>query len=84
MIKPQSNYAWVNVYKTIQIIDSQIGLSSKTIDLYYLQYFSKDNEYCSLKSSYIIGEFVHMKKPFEFAYGFKSHCTSINERFSKF
>ena len=24
-----------------------------------------------------------MKKPFEFAYGFKSHCTFINKRFSK-
>ena len=38
MIKPQSIYMWVNVYNTIQIIDSQIDLSSKTIDLYYLQY----------------------------------------------
>ena len=24
-----------------------------------------------------------MEKPFAFAYGFKAHCTSINERFSK-
>ena len=24
-----------------------------------------------------------MKKPYEFAYGFKSHCTSISERLSK-
>ena len=24
-----------------------------------------------------------MEKPFEFAYGFKAHCTSINERLSR-
>ena len=35
----------------------------------------------SLKSSHIIRELVHMEKPFEFAYGSKSNCTSINERF---
>ena len=58
-------------------------LISKTTDLYDPQYCSKENEYCSLKSSYIIGEFVQTRKPFEFSYGFISHCTSINERFSK-
>ena len=26
---------------------------------------------------------MHREKPFEFAYGFKSHHTSINERFSE-
>ena len=67
----------------IQIIVSLIDLITKTIDLYDSQYCSKDNEDCWLKSSHIIGEFLQTKKTFEFAYGFKSKCTSINERFSK-
>ena len=70
MGKPHSIYMWDNVDKTIQIIESQIDLMSKTTDLYYPQYCSKDNECCSLKSSHIIKEFVHMEKSFEFAYGF--------------
>ena len=78
MIKPQSIYMWVNVEKTIQRIESRIDLIFKTIDLYYPQYCSKDNEDCSLKYSHIIGEFVQMKKTFEFSYGFKLHRTSIN------
>ena len=83
MSKPQSIYMWENVVKTIQRIKSHIHFISKTTDLYDPQYFSKDNEDCSLKSSHIIGEFVQMKKPFDFAYEFKSQCTSINERFYK-
>ena len=74
---------WENMDKTIQIIQSLNDLISKTIDLYDNQYFYKDNEDCSLKSSHIIREFLQMKKTFKFAYGFKSHYTSINERFSR-
>ena len=81
--KPQSIYMWENMDMIIQRIESQIDLISKTTYLYYSQYCSKDNEDCSRQSSHIIGEFVHMKKPVEFLYGFKSHCTSINEYFSK-
>ena len=69
--------------KIIQIIESQIYLISKTTGLYDPQYCPKDNEDFSLKSSHIIRKFVQMKKLFEFAYGFKSHCTSITEHFSK-
>ena len=62
-------YMWENMDKIIQIIESRIDLISKTSDLYDPQYCSKDNEYCSLKSSDIIRPFVQMKKPSEFAYG---------------
>ena len=62
---------WENVENTIQRIDSQIDLISKTTNLYYTQYCSKDNEDCSLKSSHIIGEILQIQKPFEFAYEFK-------------
>ena len=55
MSKHQSIYMWGNVDKTIQIIESQIHLIYKITDLYDPQYFSKDNEDCSLKSSHIIG-----------------------------
>ena len=68
--------------KNIKRTESQMDLVYKTIDLYEPRYCSKDNEYCSLKSSHII-KMVHMKKPFEFVHGFKSHCTSINEHLSK-
>ena len=64
MSKHQSIYMWENVDKTIQRIESQIYLIYKITDLYDPQYFSKDNEDCSLKSSHIIREFVHMKKLF--------------------
>ena len=83
MSKLQSIYMWENLDKTIQIIELQMDLIVKTTDLHDPQYCSKDNGDYSLKSSHIIGGFVHMKKPFEFTYGFKSNCTSINERFSK-
>ena len=55
MSEPQSIYMWENVDKTIQRIESQTDLISKTTDLYYLQYYSKDNEKISLKYSHIIG-----------------------------
>ena len=61
MSKPESIYMWDNVDKTIQRIESQVELISKTTDLYDPQYCSKDNGECSLKSSHIIGEFVTMK-----------------------
>ena len=67
----------------IQIIESQINFISKTTDLYDSQYCSKENEDRSLQSYHIIRELVQTKKPFELEYGFKSHCTSINERLSK-
>ena len=59
--------------KTIQIIESRIDLINKTTYLYDPQYCSKYNEDCSLKSVNIIGEFVPMKKPHDFMYGFKSN-----------
>ena len=80
MSKPESIYMWANVDKTIQIIESRIDLINKITDLYDTQYFSKDNEDCSLKYSHIIGEFVPMKKPHDLMYWFKYQCTSINER----
>ena len=61
MSKPRSIYMWDNVDKTIKIIESRTDLIYKTTDLYDPQYFSKDNEDCSLKSSHIIGEFLPMK-----------------------
>ena len=69
---------WENVDKTIQRIESRIDLMYKTTDLYDHQYCPKNNKDCSLKYSCIIGEFVPMKKPHDFMYGFKSQCISIN------
>ena len=83
MSKPQSIYMWKNVDRIIQIIESQLDLIYETTDLYDFQYCSKENEDCSLKISHITGEMLPIKKPFDFEYGFKSHCTSINKRFSK-
>ena len=74
---------WESFDIIIQIIESRIELISKITDLYDPQYCYKYNEYCSLQSSHNILEFVQTNKPFELAYGFKSHCTYINERFSK-
>ena len=82
MSKPESIYMWDNVDNTIERIESRVELINKTTDLYDPQYCSKDNEDCSLKSSHIIVEFVPMKKPHDFMYGFKSQFTSINEQFS--
>ena len=82
MSESQSIYMWENVDIIIQRIDSRIDLVSKTIYLYDSHYCSKDNEDCSLQPSHIIRNFVQMKKPFEFLYGFKSHSTSINESLS--
>ena len=59
---------WYNVYKTIQRIETLIDLTNRRTGLYYPQYCSQDNEYCSLKSSHIIGEFVPMKEPHDFMY----------------
>ena len=68
---------WDNLDKSIQRTESRIELITKKTDLYDPQYCSKDNGDCSFKSSHIIGEFVPMKKTYEFAYGFKYHRTSI-------
>ena len=71
MSKPQSIYIWENVDTIIQRIKSQFDLSFNKTDLYYSQYCSKENKDCLLKSSHIIGEFLQMKKPFEFVHGFR-------------
>ena len=72
MSKPESIYMWYNVDKTIQIIESRIDLINRRTDLYDPKYCVQDNESCSLKYSHIIGEFVPMKEPHDFMYGFKS------------
>ena len=41
MIKPEANYMWVNVYNTIQIIESQIDLINRKTDLYDPNFFSR-------------------------------------------
>ena len=55
MIKPEANYMWVNVYNTIQIIESQIDLINRKTDLYEPKFCSQDNDGCSQKSSHTIG-----------------------------
>ena len=54
MSKSQSIYMWEISDMIIQRIESQIDLISKTTDLYDSQYFSKDNEECSIQYSHII------------------------------
>ena len=54
MSRSQSIYVWENVYRITQIIDSRIELNSKTTDLYYSQYVSKECEYCSVQYSHFI------------------------------
>ena len=83
MSKPESIYLWDNVEKTIKIVVSLIDFFNRRTDLDDPQYCSKDNEDFSLKYSHIIGEFVPMKEPHNFMYGFKYKCTFINERFYK-
>ena len=83
MSKPESTYMRYNMDNTIQIIQSQIDLINRRTDLYDPQYFPQDSEDFSHKSSHIIGEFVPIKEPHDFLYGFKSQCPSINEPFSK-
>ena len=78
MSKPESIYMWDNVDKTVQRIEWRIELIDRRTDLYDSQYFPQENEYCSLKSSHIIGEFAPMKEPHYFMYGFKYQCASIN------
>ena len=60
-----------NVEKNIQRIESLIYFIYKKIDLYDPQYFSKDNEDCSLQYSHIIGEFFQCKNH-------TSLCMSLN------
>ena len=83
MIKPESIYMWDNVYKTIQRIESRVDIINRRTDLYHPKYFPQDNEGCSLKYSHIIGEFLKMKEPHDFMYGFKSQYKPINESFYK-
>ena len=83
MSKSQSIYMWDNDDRIILRIESRIDLESKTADLYDSQYCSKEDEDRSIQSYHFIRELVQMNKSFGFAYGFKSHRTSINKRFSK-
>ena len=83
MSKSQSIYMWGNVDSIVLRIESQIGFESKTTDLCDSQYCSKEDEDFSPQSSHFIIELVQMKKPCKLAYGFKSHCIYINERFSE-
>ena len=82
MSKPEANYMWGNVDDTIQIIESRIDLINRKTDLYDPNFFPPDNDGCSQQSSHNIGEFVLMRKQNCIQPGFKSQCTSINERFS--
>ena len=59
MSKPKSIYLWDNMDNTIQKIESLIDLINKGTDLYDPKLWSLDNDSCSLKSSHMIGEFVH-------------------------
>ena len=83
MSKPEADYMWGNVDNTIQIIESRIDLINRTTDLYDPKYCSPDNEGCSQQSYLNIGSFVIMNKQNCIQSGFKSQCTSINERISK-
>ena len=74
---------WVNLDDTTQIIESRIDLINRTTDLYDPKYCYPDNEGCSQQSYLNIGEFVPMKKHNFNQSGFKSQCTSINERIYK-
>ena len=47
------------------------------------QYFYKEDKDCLLQNSHFIRELVKTKKQSGLLYGFKYHCTSIHERFSK-
>ena len=82
MSKPEANYIWCNLDNTIQNIESLVDLINRKTDLYDTKCCSQDKDVCSHKSSHIIGEFMPMKKKNDILYGFKSQCTSINERFS--
>ena len=74
---------WDNVDIIIRIIESRIDYICHTIDLYDSQLFSKEYEYCSLKSYQFIRESFQITKPLGVGYGFKSNCLSSNELFSK-
>ena len=83
MSKPESIYMWDNVDNTIQMFESRIDLINRKTNLYDPKISSQDNDDCSLKYSHIIGEFIPMKKHYYFLYGFKYHCTFINEQYYK-
>ena len=74
---------WSNVDKIILRIEPWIHFYSKTTYLYASQYCSKEYEYCLLQYSRFMKELVQTKKKIRIPYGCKSHCKSINERFSK-
>ena len=76
------NYNSGKVYDNIQGIESQIDLINRTTDLYEPKFCSSDNDGCSQGSSHNNGEFVPMKKN-RIQSGFKSQCTSIDEKISK-
>ena len=73
---------WGNVDDTIQGIESRIDLIIRTTDLYHPNFFRQIIMVFQL-SSHNIGEFMAMKKQNRIQYGFKSQCTSINERIPK-
>ena len=75
---------WENVDIIFKNIESRTDFIYHTTDLYDSQYCSKEYEGCSLQSSNFIRELVQLKKPLGVRYGIKSHCISINERFSMF
>ena len=58
--KPQSIYIWGNFDTIIQRIEPQTDFKSHTIDLYDSQYFSKEYEDCSLRSSHFIRGWVKL------------------------
>ena len=77
MSKPESIYMWDNFYNNIQIIESKIDLNNRKTDLYDPKHFSQDNDYCSLKSSHIIGEFMRIKKQHNFCMGLSTNLHQL-------
>ena len=53
---------WDNMENTIQITESRIDIINRKTNLYDPNFCSQDNDGCSLKYSYIIGEYMPMKK----------------------
>ena len=62
MIKTESIFMWDNMENTIQITESRIDIINRKTNLYDPNFCSQDNDGCSLKYSYIIGEYMPMKK----------------------
>ena len=84
MSKSKSIYVWDDVDDIIQIIESKIDFIYHTTGLYYLKFYSKEDEDNSLQYFNYIRELLQIKKLLEVGYGFKSNYFSINESFTKF